>query len=228
MHYNVVDGKSGHRTQTPLNVMVHNNRPMQFAVDVHGNRFVTSIDGEEVDSFIDNTLAPGGVGFFSDAGERARLYWMRFPRNDDWLGHVCAMLAERPSAPAAELRQPAIPGDAPLPGLPGEGDGTTLVGGVDRDCRTCVPRGKHDFSKPGEVNHGIRKRKPDQRDAHAARRDGHHRPQEPEARQQDALQGRVPCTWRASSKAPRGCSPRRSKTANGTSGLYAALGPHPV
>ena len=98
VHYNVVDGKSGHRTQTPLNVMVHNNRPMQFAVDVRGNRFVTSIDGEEVDSFIDNTLVAGGVGFFSEAGERARLYWMRVSRNDDWLGHVCAMLAEEAGA----------------------------------------------------------------------------------------------------------------------------------
>ena len=51
VHYNVVGGKSVQRSQTPLNIMVHNNRPMQFAVDVRGNRFVTSIDGEEVDSY---------------------------------------------------------------------------------------------------------------------------------------------------------------------------------
>src|ERR1035437_5950094 len=94
VHYNVVGGKSGHRTQTPLNVMVHNHTPMQFAVDVRGNRVITSIDGEEVDSFVDNSLVAGGVGFFSEAGERARLYWMRVSRNDDWLGHVCAMLAD--------------------------------------------------------------------------------------------------------------------------------------
>ena len=129
VHYNVVGGKSGHRTQTPLNIMVHNNRPMQFAVDVRGNRVVTSIDGEEVDSFLDNTLVAGGVGFFSDAGERARLYWMRVSRNDDWLGHVCAMLAggaadERMAA----LCAPRLPGGAPAPGLPGGGDETTLAG----------------------------------------------------------------------------------------------------
>jgi hypothetical protein len=127
VQYNVVNGKSGHRTQTPLNVMVHNNRPLQFAVDVRGNRFVTSINGEEVDSFIDNTRTTGGVGFFSEAGERARLYWMRFTRNDDWLGHVCALLAEQAGAArAAELRRPEIPGDAPAPGLPNESYGATL------------------------------------------------------------------------------------------------------
>jgi hypothetical protein len=128
VHYNVVDGKSGHRTQTPLNLMVHNNRPMQFAVDVRGNRVVTSIDGEEVDSFIDNTLVAGGVGFFSEEGERARLYWMSVSRNDDWLGRVCAMLAEEAGVEStAWLSGPELPGGAPAPRLPALGDGKTLA-----------------------------------------------------------------------------------------------------
>jgi hypothetical protein len=128
VHYDVVGGKAGRRTQTPLNVMVHNRTPMQFAVDVRGNRVVTSIDGEEVDSFVDNTLVAGGVGFFSEAGERARLYWMRVSRNDDWLGHVCAMLAKEAGATnTAGLRGPALPGGAPAPGLPASGDGMTLA-----------------------------------------------------------------------------------------------------
>ena len=106
--------------------MVHNNRPMQFAVDVRGNRFVTSIDGEEVDSYFDNTLVAGGVGFFSEVGERARLYWMRVTRNDDWLGHVCAMLAEEAGVNAAELREPELPGGVPAPGLPDNRDSMSL------------------------------------------------------------------------------------------------------
>jgi hypothetical protein len=128
VHYNVVGGKSGHQTQTPLNVMVHNNTPMQFAVDVRGNRVVTSIDGEEVDSFIDNTLVAGGVGFFSEAGERARLYWMKISHNDDWLGHVCAMLAEGAGVGStAGLRGPELPGGAPAPRLPADRDEMTLA-----------------------------------------------------------------------------------------------------
>jgi hypothetical protein len=129
VHYNVVGGKSGHRTQTPLNIMVHNNRPMQIAVDVRGSSVVTSIDGEEVDSFIDNTLVAGGVGFFSDAGERARLFWMRVSRNDDWLGHVCAMLANgAKEGSTAGLRGPRLPDGAPAPRLPGDGNEMAVAG----------------------------------------------------------------------------------------------------
>jgi hypothetical protein len=125
VQYNVVAGKAGRRTQTPLNIMVHNNRPMQFAIDVKGSRFVTSIDGEEVDAYVDSSLSAGGVGFFSDTGERARLYWLRVARNDDWLGHVCAMLADGVST-TATLRTPAGPA-GPLPGLP-SGEDSLLLG----------------------------------------------------------------------------------------------------
>jgi hypothetical protein len=129
VHYNVVGGKSGHRTQTPLNIMVHNNQPMQFDVDVRGASVVTSIDGEEVDSFIDNTLVAGGVGFFSDAGERARLFWMKVSRNDDFLGHVCAMLASGAAdRNTAALRGPRLPDGAPAPRLPGDGNEMAVAG----------------------------------------------------------------------------------------------------
>jgi len=129
VHYNVVGGKDGHRTQTPLSIMVHNNRPMQFAVDVRGSSVVTSIDGEEVDSFVDNTLVAGGVGFFSDAGERARLFWMRVSRNDDWLGHVCAMLSNGAAdGNTAALRGPRLPDGAPAPRLPGDGNEMAVAG----------------------------------------------------------------------------------------------------
>ncbi|MEO8371076.1 MAG: hypothetical protein ABI806_17970 [Candidatus Solibacter sp.] len=125
VQYNVVDGVAGRKTQTPLNIMVHNNRPMQFAIDVKGSHLVTSIDGEEVDSSVDGTLLAGGVGFFSETGERARLYWLRVARNDDWLGHVCAMLADTVST-TATLRAPAGPA-GPLPGLPA-GEDSLLLG----------------------------------------------------------------------------------------------------
>jgi hypothetical protein len=109
--------------------MVHNNRPMQFAVDVRGSSVVTSIDGEEVDSFVDNTLVAGGVGFFSDAGERARLFWMRVSRNDDWLGHVCAMLSNGAAdGNTAALRGPRLPDGAPAPRLPGDGNEMAVAG----------------------------------------------------------------------------------------------------
>ena len=160
VHYDVVDGKSGHRTQTPLNVMVHNNTPIQFAVDVRGNRFVTSIDGEEVDSYVENKLVAGGVGFFSEAGERARLYWMRVSRNDDFLGHICAMLADGTSVAAAELRNRNFPAAYLRPECPASGT-EPLWQPSGSGCRIWAPPGKHDDLRTGDANHGTRKRKPD-------------------------------------------------------------------
>jgi hypothetical protein len=93
VHYPVVGGKQGHKTEVPLSIMVHNNTAYHVAVQVKGNRFITSIEGQEVDTWTDDTLTSGGVGFFSEAGERARLYWMKVSRNDDWLGRVCAFLS---------------------------------------------------------------------------------------------------------------------------------------
>ena len=71
------------------------------------------------------SLVAGGVGFFSEAGERARLYWMRVSRNDDWLGHVCAMLAGGTGAQTtAWFGGPQFPGDAPVPQGPAGGGGS--------------------------------------------------------------------------------------------------------
>lgn len=122
VHYPVVGGKKGHQSQAPLNVMVHNNTPFQVAVDVKGNRMVTSIDGQEVDTWIDDSIPAGGVGFFADAGEKARLYWMKVSKNEDFLGRVCAYVSSKlgdGSNTSAQL----LPneGSLPLPGLPSDG-----------------------------------------------------------------------------------------------------------
>ena len=118
VHYDVMDGKPSHRTQVPLNVMVHNNTPFQVAVTVRGKHFITSVDGEEVDNYREDGMPTGGVGFFSDAGERARLYWARVTKNDDWLGHVCAFLSGGESRATAELWPRSLPGGTPGPWAP--------------------------------------------------------------------------------------------------------------
>jgi hypothetical protein len=90
--------------------MVHNNQPYHVAVDVRGNQFTTSIEGEQISSWTDSTLASGGIGFFSDAGERARLYWMKVSKNQDWLGRICSYIAGSDgSSQTADLFRPAIP-----------------------------------------------------------------------------------------------------------------------
>jgi hypothetical protein len=121
VHYQVVNGKAGHAVQTPLSVMVHNNEPYHVAVDVRGNHFPASIEGEPVESWTDDAPSRGAVGFFSDAGERARLYWMKLSRNQDWLGRMCAYLSGDGNAgPAqtAEVWGPEFPPQRPEPAAP--------------------------------------------------------------------------------------------------------------
>jgi hypothetical protein len=109
VHYAVVDGKKGQRVETPLSIMMHNNEPYHVAVDVKGNHVVTSIEGQEVDSWTDDLLKVGGVGFFSEVGESARLYWMRVSKNQDWLGRVCAYVASGSGSDTADLWREEIP-----------------------------------------------------------------------------------------------------------------------
>ena len=118
VHYPVVGGKKGNRVEVPLSVMVHNDTPYHVAVEVKGNRVITSIEGQEVDRWVDDTLASGGVGFFSEPGERARLYWMKVVTNDDLLGRICAYLSggsEEGSETTAQWRRMDSPADMPQP-----------------------------------------------------------------------------------------------------------------
>jgi len=127
IHYPVVGGKAGHRVETPLSVMVHNHTPYRVSVVVSGDRIVTSIEGEEVDSWTDSTLSKGGVGFFADAGERARLYWVKVAHNDDWIGRVCAYFTNDGQSAAAELRPSSTPSPERRRGSAGAGDEPMLA-----------------------------------------------------------------------------------------------------
>ena len=116
VYYPVVDGKPGRRVEVPLSVMVHNNEPYRVAVDVKGRRVVASIEGQDVESFTDAGLSRGGIGFFSEPGERSRLYWMSVSVNNDFLGKVFAYVSEtigQNQAAVAALGPPAPPAGGP-------------------------------------------------------------------------------------------------------------------
>jgi hypothetical protein len=97
VRYAVVDGKRESHAETPLQVMMHNNRPYRVSVDVKGNRFLTSIEGQVVDSWSDDRLKSGGVGLFNEGGEKARVYWLKVTRNSDFLGKLCSILVPKES-----------------------------------------------------------------------------------------------------------------------------------
>ena len=97
VRYAVIDGKKESHGETPVQVMMHNNRPYRVEVDVKGNQFLTSIEGQLVDTWSDDRLKSGGVGFFSEGSEKARLYWMKITKNSDFLGKLCSMLVPKES-----------------------------------------------------------------------------------------------------------------------------------
>jgi hypothetical protein len=92
VHYPVINGVAGRRSTTPLDVMVHNNEPYHVDVAVNGSHIETSIEGQVVDRWVEDGVPSGGVGFFAEAGEKSRLYWMKVAKNEDFLGRVCAYL----------------------------------------------------------------------------------------------------------------------------------------
>lgn len=61
-------------------------------VDVRSSDFITTVQGQVVDVFSDDRLARGGVGFFSEASEDARLRWVEVSHQYDMLGRLCAYL----------------------------------------------------------------------------------------------------------------------------------------
>ena len=133
VHYPVVGGKKGPKVETPLSVMVHNGEPFQVAVDIKGNRVVTSIEGQEVDSWTSDALKTGGVGFFSDMGESARLYWIKVTKNQDWLGRVCAYLSGESGTNTADLWRGDIPADSSQPAPPGMPPADAVLAAVESE-----------------------------------------------------------------------------------------------
>jgi len=139
IHYPVVAGVKGHRVSTPLSIMIHEHTPYHVEVTVHGDQITTSVEGQEIDTFVDGTLARGGVGFFADAGEQARLYWIKVSKNEDWLGRVCAFLSGGDSA-SAQLAPPADSLPRPDSGAPGPASQLALAAGFGLTRRNAFSR----------------------------------------------------------------------------------------
>ncbi len=92
VRYSVIDGRIGSRKSIPLPIQARLDTIYRVRVDVRGSDFVTTIQGQVVDVFTDDRLPRGGVGFFSESGEDARLRWIEVSHQYDMLGRLCAYL----------------------------------------------------------------------------------------------------------------------------------------
>ncbi|HWQ55702.1 MAG TPA: hypothetical protein VN442_18590 [Bryobacteraceae bacterium] len=93
VRYAVMGGRHRESVSVPVRVTLQKDTPYHVVMDVNGRNYSASIDGQQVDTWTDDTHTSGGIALFSDAGDRARLYWVKVTSNDDLLGRFCSMLA---------------------------------------------------------------------------------------------------------------------------------------
>jgi hypothetical protein len=74
VHYAVIDGVEQSRERTPLHVTVPLGGLYKIRFDAVGNRFVTWVQGEQVEQWTDSRLSSGGAGLYSEGAERSTLH----------------------------------------------------------------------------------------------------------------------------------------------------------
>jgi hypothetical protein len=92
VRYAVIDGKPGPKTQLPLPMGARPDTMYRIRVDADGSYFTAKLQDQIVDVWSDSRLAAGGVGFFSDKGEQAKIRWIEVTHQSDFLGKLCAYL----------------------------------------------------------------------------------------------------------------------------------------
>ena len=93
VRYAVINGKEGPHVDKPLPMTVRTDMLYRIQVNTRGGDFTIMAQGQVVDFWSDSRLQHGGVGFFCNRGERARLRWVEVSHQYDALGRLCAYLA---------------------------------------------------------------------------------------------------------------------------------------
>jgi hypothetical protein len=95
VHYPVINGVEGPRTQTPpLTMEVRADTLYKVQMDVEGDHFLVTVNGQFVAAWSDGRLKSGGVGFFTEKGEQARLIGVHVIDNEDFLGRLCYQVSQ--------------------------------------------------------------------------------------------------------------------------------------
>lgn len=90
--YPVIEGVRGEKIERLLPFQVSPDTIYHVAMDVSGDSTVLSIQGQVVDSWSLSAHQRGGVGFFSEKGEQARIQGLRINHQTDAVGRLCAWL----------------------------------------------------------------------------------------------------------------------------------------
>jgi len=88
VRYIVLDGRERERVELPLPLTLERGVDYRVRVSVQGNRFLTSVNGQLISSWLDTRLSRGGVGFFSEDGESSLLKWVSVSERDSFIGRI--------------------------------------------------------------------------------------------------------------------------------------------
>ncbi len=98
--YAVIHGKPDHRVDTPVVMEAQPDTLYRVGLDLDGENFSLSIQGQLIDSWSEPRLPRGGVGFFTARGEESRVRWVAVRHQYDMLGRlVCVPGALRNTQP---------------------------------------------------------------------------------------------------------------------------------
>jgi hypothetical protein len=86
----VLDGRERERVELPLPLTLERGVDYKVRVSVRGNRFLTSVNGQLISSWMDSRISRGGVGFFSEDGESSVLKWVSVSERDSFLARMAS------------------------------------------------------------------------------------------------------------------------------------------
>jgi hypothetical protein len=86
----VLDGRERERVELPLPLTLESGVDYRVRVSVRGNRFLTSVNGQLISSWMDTRISRGGVGFFSEDGESSVVKWVSVSERDSFLARIAS------------------------------------------------------------------------------------------------------------------------------------------
>jgi hypothetical protein len=72
----VEGGRQAAAAALPIPPRISPGRRFRVGMSIQGDRFLTVIEGPQVDEWTDERFRAGGVGFFADPGAQASLHWV--------------------------------------------------------------------------------------------------------------------------------------------------------
>lgn len=101
VRYAMVNGIQRNHSSTPLNMTLRRDTLYKVQMTVKGADFSTAVNGQMVETWSDESLRTGGVGFFADNGEVASLRYVQLTDKDTVIGRFLSYLGfMRPVSPA--------------------------------------------------------------------------------------------------------------------------------